>query len=242
MDHAPAHHPRRQPRDLWRTPHARRTARPGHADRAPTRGASDAAGPPGRPHAAGPSGHDHTRPHGHDRVGRHFTTPTINTLWFADITYVPTDEGWLYLASLLDACSRRIVGWALADHLRTELATEALTMALAHRKPDAGLVHHSDRGCQYTARAYGEVLEASGALRSVGSPGVCWDNAVAESFFATLKTELIHRHRWPTRQAATTAIFEYIEAFYNRARLHSGLGYLSPLAFERRLTHTTSAA
>ncbi len=155
---------------------------------------------------------------------------------------MPTDEGWLYLASLLDACSRRIVGWALADHLRTELATEALTMAVQHRKPGPGLIHHSDRGCQYTARAYGEVLDASGVLRSLGSPGVCWDNAVAESFFATLKTELIHRERWPTRQAATTAIFEYIEAFYNRTRLHSGLGYLSPIAFERSLTPSTLAA
>lgn len=177
-----------------------------------------------------------------DLVQRHFTTPRITTLWFADITSVPTDEGWVYVASLLDACSRRIVGWALADHLRTELATEALTMALAHRKPDAGLIHHSDRGCQYTSRAYGEVLASSRAFRSVGSPGVCWDNAVAESFFATLKTERIHRHRWPTRQAATTAIFEYIEAFYNRTRLHSGLGYLSPNAFERSLAHTTLAA
>jgi transposase InsO family protein len=167
-----------------------------------------------------------------DRVRRDFTAAAPDRLWLADITYVPTWEGWLYLAVILDAYSRRVVGWALADHLRTDLATAALRMALAARRPDPGLVHHSDRGCQYTAGAYVEVLAAHQIVPSLGRPGLCWDNAVAESFFATLKTELLDRQPWPTRRQARTAIFEFIEGFYNRRRLHSTLGYRSPAAFE----------
>jgi putative transposase len=173
-----------------------------------------------------------------DLVRRDFRPCGPDRLWVADITYVRTWEGWLYLAVILDAFSRRVVGWALADHLRTELATEALGMALASRRPAPGLVHHSDRGGQYLSAAYIAQLAAREARPSVGRPGACWDNAVAESFFATLKTELLHRAAWPTRQQARTAIFRYIEGFYNHRRRHSALGYLSPQEYEA----TTGAA
>jgi transposase InsO family protein len=177
-----------------------------------------------------------------DLVRRDFAPPAPARLWVADITYVGTDEGWLYLAAILDAFSRRVVGWAMAEHLRTELALEALRMALAGRRPGATLVHHSDRGCQYAAAAYAAALAPHAIARSMGRPGTCWDNAVAESFFATLKTELLHRRRWPSRRAARTAIFEYIEGFYNRRRLHSTLGYTSPAEFEARHLAATGAA
>jgi transposase InsO family protein len=168
-----------------------------------------------------------------DLVTRHFHPAATDRLWVGDITYVPTDEGWLYVAVLLDACSRRVVGWAMADHLRTELALDALTMALGRRRPAGGeLVHHTDRGCQYTAERYRAVLAAHGVSCSMSRAGNCLDNAMAESFFATLKGELIDRQRWPTRAAARRAIFEWIEVFYNRQRRHSALGYLSPAAFE----------
>ena len=177
-----------------------------------------------------------------DLVRRDFRPADLDRLWVADITYVRTDEGWLYLAAVLDACSRRVVGWSLADHLRTELALDALAMALAGRHPAPGLIHHSDRGTQYLAGAYADCLGERHLRQSVGAPGTCWDNAVAESFFATLKTELLHRQAWATRQQARTAIFEYIEAFYNRQRRHSTLGYLSPAAFEDRYHRQAVAA
>jgi transposase InsO family protein len=167
-----------------------------------------------------------------DLVQRNFTAPAPDRLWLTDITYIPTAEGWLYLAAIVDAFSRRVVGWAMADHLRTELASAALAMAVRARRPPAGLIHHSDRGCQYTAAAYGALLAQYSIRPSLGQPGTCWDNAVAESFFATLKTELLHRQHWPTRQAARSAIFEYIEGWYNRRRRHSTLGYLSPADLE----------
>jgi putative transposase len=167
-----------------------------------------------------------------DLVRRDFRPSGPDRLWVADITYVRTWEGWLYLAVILDAFSRRVVGWALADHLRAELATAALDMALAGRRPGSGLIHHSDRGGQYLSAAYIARLAAREARSSVGRPGTCWDNAVAESFFATLKTELLHRAVWPTRQHARTAIFQYIEGFYNRRRRHSALSYLSPQEYE----------
>ena len=167
-----------------------------------------------------------------DLVRRDFHPAAPDRLWVSDITYVRTWEGWLYLAVILDAFSRRVVGWALADHLRTELATDALQMALANRRPAHGLVHHSDRGGQYLSAAYIGLLAEHGARSSVGRPGTCWDNAAAESFFATLKTELLHRAVWPTRQHARTAIFHYIEGFYNRRRRHSALGFRSPADFE----------
>jgi putative transposase len=177
-----------------------------------------------------------------DLVQRDFRPIDLDRLWLSDITYVRTDEGWLYLATILDACSRRVVGWSLADHLRTELALDALTMALTTRRPDPGLIHHSDRGIQYLSGAYADRLADHHLRQSVGRPGTCWDNAVAESFFATLKTELLHRQTWPTRHQARTAIFEYIEVFYNRQRRHSTLGYLAPAEFELRYHRQAVAA
>jgi transposase InsO family protein len=175
-------------------------------------------------------------------VARDFTATAVDRLWLGDITYVPTREGWLYLAILLDAHSRRVVGWAMADHLRTELALDALAMALARRRPGAGLVHHTDRGCQYTAAAYRQVLAARGVVASMSRRGDCLDNAMAESFFATLKAELVDASRWPTRAAARTAIFEWIEAFYNRQRCHSALNYQAPVTFEEVLLLSCPAA
>ncbi len=172
-----------------------------------------------------------------DRVERAFAPAAIggpNRLWLADISYIATREGWLYLAIILDGFSRRVVGWAMADHLQTELVLAALRLALQRRRPAAGLIHHSDRGCQYTSLAFGQHLRTAGLVPSTGSVGDCYDNAVAESFFASLKVELVDRHDWPTRAAAQLAIFEYIEVWYNRQRLHSTLGYLSPVQFEAR--------
>ena len=147
----------------------------------------------------------------------------------------PTHEGWLYLAVLLDAHSRRVVGWAMADHLRAELALDALAMALRARRPPPGLVHHTDRGRQYTAATYQAVLAARDEHGcSMSRAGDCLDNAVAESFFATLKAELVDTRTWPTRAAARTAIFEWIEVWYNRQRRHSTLGYLTPVAHEEQ--------
>jgi putative transposase len=177
-----------------------------------------------------------------DLVQRQFSATAPDQKWFADITYIRTWEGWLYLAVILDAYSRKVVGWAMADHLRTELATDALQMALRTRRPKPGLIHHTDRGVQYTSTAYGELLSAHRARQSVGRPGTCWDNAVAESFFATLKTELIYRHVWPTRRHAELAIFEFIAGWYNQHRRHSTLGYSSPAEVERRTSPVTLAA
>jgi putative transposase len=166
-------------------------------------------------------------------VDRKFTPGSINALWVADITYVPTREGWLYLASVLDCHSRRVAGWAMADHLRTELALGALQMALQRRRPARGqLIHHSDRGCQYTSRAYQAVLSGQGMTPSMSRSGEPLDNAVAESFFATLKAELVKDCTWDSREQAAHAIFEWIEVFYNRKRLHSSLGYRTPEQFE----------
>jgi putative transposase len=175
-------------------------------------------------------------------VARNFAAPAPNRLWLGDITYVPTQEGWLYLAVLLDAHSRRVVGWAMADHLRTGLALDALAMALARRRPAAGLMHHTDRGCQYTAAAYQAALAARGLVCSMSRAGQCLDNAMAESFFATLKGELIDAQIWPTRAVARTAIFEWIEVFYNRQRDHSALAYQPPAAFEDVLLLSCPAA
>jgi putative transposase len=167
-----------------------------------------------------------------DLVGRNFASEEPDRLWVADITYVSSTEGFVYLAFILDACSRRIVGWSMATHLRTELVVDALQMAIARRKPAPGLVHHSDRGVQYTSLSFGRRLEDEGLVPSMGRVGSAYDNALAESFVATLKTELLYRSSWPTRLVARTAIFEYIEGFYNTRRRHSALGYLSPAEFE----------
>ncbi len=175
-------------------------------------------------------------------VARDFRATAPDRLWVGDITYVATHEGWLYLAVLLDVHSRRVVGWAMADHLRTELALNALAMALRTRRPAAGLVHHTDRGGQYTAAAYRAALAARGVTASMSRAGECLDNAMAESFFATLKAELVDTRAWPTRAAARQAIFEWIEVWYNRQRRHSALAYLSPTRFEDMLLLQDHAA
>jgi putative transposase len=167
-----------------------------------------------------------------DLVERDFNPTAVNRLWAADITYIRTWQGWLYLASVMDCYSRRIVGWAMADHLRAELVVDALEMAVARRRPDTGLVHHSDMGSQYTSLVFTRRCRSVGIDVSMGSRGDCFDNAVLESFHATLKKDLIHRRAWPTKAEARTAVFDYIEAFYNRRRRHSLLGMRSPADFE----------
>jgi putative transposase len=153
--------------------------------------------------------------------------------WCTDITCVwTTDQGWLYLAAVMDLCSRRIVGWAMADHLRAELCLDALGMALEQRRPGQGLLHHSDRGVQYACEAYQSLLEERGITCSMSGVGNCYDNAAMESFFGTLKTELVYHERYATHEQARRSIFEYVEVFYNRQRRHSALGYRSPVAFE----------
>jgi putative transposase len=162
-------------------------------------------------------------------------TAGINQAWCGDITYIRTAEGWLYLAVLLDLRSRMVVGWAMRESLEVSLAMGALRMALARRTVKPGLLHHSDRGVQYAATDYRELLSQHKMIASMSRRGNCYDNAVSESFFATLKWELLDRVKWPTREAVRAAIFEYIEVWYNRARRHSTLGYLSPLAYEHSL-------
>lgn len=169
-----------------------------------------------------------------DLVERSFVASAPDRLWVADITYLPTWSGFLYLAVVVDAFSRAVVGWSMASHLRTALILDALGMAIARRRPAEGLVHHSDRGTQYTSLAFGRRCREVGISLSMGSTGDAYDNAMAESFFASLETELIDRSSWPTRAEARLAVFDYIEAFYNPHRRHSALGYLSPAAFERR--------
>jgi putative transposase len=176
-----------------------------------------------------------------DLVQRDFAPAHPDELWVGDITYVRTWEGWLYLSTIIDCFSRRVIGWAMADHLHTELPLTALHMALARRNPSGTLIHHTDRGCQYTSEAYTNVLERHGVRSSLSRPGNCWDNAVAESFFSTLKLDLLYRHSWPTRAAARSAIFEYIEGFYNRERRHTTLGNLSPADYESQHAALCSA-
>jgi putative transposase len=169
-----------------------------------------------------------------DLVRRDFAPTAPNRLWVADLTECATWEGKLYLAVVVDAFSRRCVGWAMADHMRAELVVEALEMAIWHRRPDAGLVHHSDRGGQYVSLIFGQTARDAGIAVSMGAKGCALDNAVCESFFATLKKELTRRRSWPTRRELQTAVFAWIEGWYNRRRLHSTLGYLSPLDYENR--------
>ena len=167
-----------------------------------------------------------------DLVERNFTPEAPDRLWVADITYVRTWEGWLYLSFVLDTYSRKIVGWSMANNLRTGLVLDALNMAIYTRRPQPGLIHHSDRGSQYTSVEFGSRLKEAGLLPSMGSIADAYDNSMAESFVSTLKRELIRRHSWPNRQTARTAIFEYIEGFYNTRRRHSALGHLSPSEYE----------
>ncbi len=167
-----------------------------------------------------------------DLAKRNFTPEAPNNLWVADITYVRTWEGWLYLAFVLDTYSRKVVGWSMTNNLRTELVLDALNMAIYNRRPQPGLIHHSDRGSQYTSVEFGSRLKEAGLSPSMGSVADAYDNSMAESFVSTLKRELIHRHSWPSRQMVQTAIFEYIEGFYNTRRRHSALGNLSPSKYE----------
>jgi putative transposase len=167
-----------------------------------------------------------------DLVERQFRPAAPNQLWVADITYLRTWEGWLYLAAVQDAYSRAIVGWSMTEHMRAELVVDALQMAVARRRPEPGLIHHSDQGSQYVSLAFGQAAREAGIARSMGSRGDAYDNAVAESFFATLKKELVHRRSWPTRRELTSEVFEFVEAFYNTTRRHSTLGYLSPAQYE----------
>ena len=176
---------------------------------------------------------EHTRP-APDLVSRNFSVDQPDRLYVADITYVPTWAGFLFLAVVMDACTRRIVGWAMASHLRTELVLEALNMALYQRRP-ANVIHHSDQGSQYTSVAFGVCCKQAGVRPSMGSVGDCYDNAMCESFFATLECELIEAHAFRSHAEARMAIFEFIEGWYNPHRRHSSLGYLSPINYERRI-------
>jgi transposase InsO family protein len=166
-------------------------------------------------------------------LGRDFDPPGPNVAWGADITYVPTADGWLYLAVVEDLFSRRIVGWSMDETMTSRLAVDALDMALRRRLPGEGLLAHSDRGSQYASEHYQRLLGRHGITCSMSGAAQCWDNAPVESFFASLKRELVHHERYTTREQAKASIFEYVEAFYNRVRLHSSLGYLSPEEFER---------
>jgi len=176
----------------------------------------------------------HGEPVAENVLDRRFEAEGPDQAWVTDITYIRTWEGWVYLAVVIDLFSRRVVGWSMAEHMRLDLALDALRMALGERMPQHGnLVHHSDRGSQYASGVYRKVLEENGITCSMSRKGDCWDNAVAESFFATLKKELIFRHSWPTINGVMTAVREYIALFYNPRRRHSFLGFLSPMEYER---------
>jgi transposase InsO family protein len=177
-----------------------------------------------------------------DLIQRHFGPgPVLDARYVGDITYIATWEGWAYLATVIDLASRRVVGWALADHMRTELISDALLMAFGNRRPPAGAIFHSDRGCQYTSRDFRQLATDHGILLSLGRKGTCWDNAVAESFFASIKRELIDRRGWPTIAGLRRAVFDWIEGWYNTRRLHSSLGYLSPAQYEALIHQNISS-
>jgi transposase InsO family protein len=175
---------------------------------------------------------DHDLPVAPNRLDRDFVRSRPNEVWVSDITFIATEEGWLYLAAALDLYSRRIVGWAMGERITSELVTSALEMAVVNRQPPPGLMHHSDRGCQYASASFGRMLKAHGMVCSMSRKANAYDNAVMESFFGTLKRELIHRDHYASRDEAKKAVFEWIEVFYNRQRLHSSLGYRSPAEFE----------
>jgi putative transposase len=178
----------------------------------------------------------HGQPVAANVLQREFAADELNRKWAVDLTYIPTDEGWLYLAGVLDLCSRKVVGWSMADHMRAELVGDALSMAIVRRRPRPGLLHHSDRGVQYACDDYQKLLSDHGMQASMSGKGDCRDNAPTESFWGTLKTELVNHQRYATREQARQSIFEYIEVFYNRQRLHSAIGYQSPEAFEAGLS------
>jgi putative transposase len=184
----------------------------------------------------------HGRPASPDLVRRDFRPSRPDELWAADITYIRTWEGWLYLAVVVDLFSRRVVGWAAATHLGTDLALDALLMAVRNRRPPRGMVHHSDRGVQYSSRRYRKFLKRHGIKSSMSRKGDCWDNAVVESFFGTLKSEVIYRCVLPTRTHARWAIIDFIENFYNPKRRHSTLGNISPIRYEQKFIEQHMAA
>jgi transposase InsO family protein len=184
----------------------------------------------------------HRQPVADNLLARHFSPGQPNCSWATDITYVATRQGWLYLAVVLDLFSRQVVGWAMGQSIDTQLVLGALDMALKSRKPPRGLLHHSDRGSQYASADYQRALEQRGIRCSMSRKGNCWDNAVVESFFSSLKMELVHEADFATREQASSALFEYIEVFYNRKRRHSSLGYLSPVEYERSVLPSELAA
>jgi putative transposase len=179
---------------------------------------------------------DHSHPIAPNLLDRQFSpslTGGPNQVWSADITYIPTREGWLYLSAVLDQWSRRVVGWSMQERAGSSLAIDAIKMALSYRRPGTGMLHHSDRGIQYAATDFRKLLESKRIECSMSRKGDCWDNAVAESFFATLKKELVRDSDWKTREEARSAVFEWIEVWYNRQRRHSAIGYLPPVDYEK---------
>lgn len=176
---------------------------------------------------------DPAAPPAPDLVNRRFQADGPDQLWVADITYIPTHEGWLFLSAVVDVFSRRVVGWSMRDDLKADLVVDALSMAVVRRRPAPGVIHHSDRGSQYASLAFGRTLRESSVAASMGSRGDAYDNAACESFMSTIKNELVNRQSWKSRDQARLAVFEYIETFYNARRRHSALGYLSPAEFER---------
>ncbi len=184
----------------------------------------------------------HSQPVAENLLDRNFTATAPNQKWLTDITYVPTREGWLYLATVLDVFSRRIVGWSMSERIDTELVKSALHLATTQRSPGPGLLHHSDRGVQYASDIYQQTLDELGIVCSMSRKGNCWDNAMMESFFGSVKTEWVYGKDYQTREEAKNDLFKYIEVFYNRQRRHASLGYLSPAEFERQYEVTQNQA
>ena len=180
----------------------------------------------------------HNQPVAPNQLDRQFNVNSPDQAYVGDITYIPTDEGWLYLAVVIDLYSRQVVGWSMSDNMKTKLVNDALIMAIWKRKPKKGLLWHSDRGSQYASVDHRKLLKQHGVQQSMSRKGNCWDNAVSESFFHTLKTECVNHEKYLTREQAKKSIFDYIEVFYNRQRIHSSNGYLSPVDFEKQLKDT----
>ena len=178
---------------------------------------------------------DHPHPIAPNVLQQNFTAPAPDQKWACDLTYIWTDQGWLYLSVVIDLFSRRVIGWSMSDDLKASSVAEALSMALARRRPVKGMIHHSDHGVQYACQLYRTTLARYGLTASMSRPGNCFDNAVVESFFGTLKTELVHRTRYRSREQARSSVFQWIECWYNRQRRHSSLGYLSPEQFEAQI-------
>lgn len=195
-----------------------------------------------RPKFTATTDSQHTEPVAPNVLQREFDAKTVNTAWVGDVTYIWTWAGWLYLAVLLDLASRRVVGWAVSENNDTALALKALEAAVARRRPRPGLVHHTDRGSPYASHEYRKALKAIGAVPSMSRTGDCWDNAVAESFFGTLRSELLDHENYATRAAASAAVEDYIDHFYNPHRRHSSIGYVSPTEYELRLLLMSRAA